>query len=288
MVLETRKHGDGTDVNASWGDSLAAAPAPAAAAIARLGRRSAVPLALDRLLCATVLLLLLTCFESVNSQAGSLAGFLMRNAPQTAGAMADNSGGVDDHSHTSLSPTAPPAEAQPALRPLPQLTEQATVYSGCCLALSTRLVAHVCSLLPPPPSLTLSIGSGFGLLEALLIAAPHRPNLVGVEVVPSPNVYLPAPLHRLVLGTRFLDPLAAEARAWLFVYPRRVALLDEYMAAFGRDSGCVQSIIWLGPQADWEDYLPCFAAGWHVHTQAADQVGGKAWELIAIAKRMPT
>ncbi|KAF3050834.1 hypothetical protein E8E11_007458 [Didymella keratinophila] len=171
------------------------------------------------------------------------------------------------------------------LLPLPQLTDKATVYSGCCLALSTPLIAHVHSLLPPTRALTLSIGSGFGLLEALLIAAPHSSNIVGVEVAPSPNTYLPWANHRVVHGTRFHEPLAAEADAWLFVYPRRVGLVTEYLTTYG--NGAVQKIIWIGPQADWVDYKLCFAE-WEVYTESADKVGGKAWELIATARRSTT
>ncbi|KAJ4378888.1 hypothetical protein N0V86_005763 [Didymella sp. IMI 355093] len=172
------------------------------------------------------------------------------------------------------------------LLPLPQLTNKATVYSGCCLALSTPLVAHIHSLLPLAPALTLSIGSGFGLLEALLIAAPCSSNIVGVEVAPSPNTYLPRTNHRVVHGTRFHEPLATEAAAWLFVYPRRVGLVTEYMTSYGDDA--VQTIIWVGPQVDWDDYKGCFLDLWEVHTESADKVGGKAWELIATARRATT
>jgi hypothetical protein len=169
---------------------------------------------------------------------------------------------------------------------LPQLIDKATIYSGCCLALSTPLVAHVHSLLPTAPALTLSIGSGFGLLEALLIGAPYTSNIVGVEVAPSPNTYLSRTNHRVVHGTRFHEPLAAEAKAWLFVYPRRVGLVTEYLTAYG--NGAVQDIIWIGPQADWDDYKACFPADWEIYTESADEVGGKAWELIAIARRPTT
>ncbi|KAJ4310896.1 hypothetical protein N0V94_008216 [Neodidymelliopsis sp. IMI 364377] len=168
---------------------------------------------------------------------------------------------------------------------LPQLTDRATVYSGCCLALSTPLVAHLHSLLPLVPSLTLSIGSGFGLLEALLLAAPYASHIVGVEVEPSPNTYLPQTHHRIVHGTRFLEPLAAEASTWLFVYPRRVALVSEYIKEYGL--GSVHTIIWIGPQADWDDYKGCFASGWDVQTQSADGIGGKPWELLAVMKKLP-
>ncbi|KAF9701662.1 hypothetical protein EKO04_000339 [Ascochyta lentis] len=178
-----------------------------------------------------------------------------------------------------------PSRGVPAL---PPLTDRPTLYSGCCLALSRPLVAHVHSLLPPASALTLSIGSGFGLLEAYLAAAPYNANVVGVEVEPSPNTHLPATRHCVVHGTRFLEPLAAEASAWLFVYPRRVGLVDEYLAAHGRESESVHVIVWIGPQADWHDYQRCFTPDWKVHTQSADAVGGKPWELIATAKRAST
>lgn len=194
-----------------------------------------------------------------------------------AGAMAHGSGGSDyEVDVDSLLPVE-------ELLPLPQLTDKATVYSGCCLALSTPLVAHVHSLLPPAPALTLSIGSGFGLLEALLIAAPCSPKIVGVEVVPSPNMYLSRANHRVVHGTRFHEPLAAEAEAWLFVYPRRVGLVTEYLTSYANLA--VQKIIWIGPQADWDDYKGCFVDGWELCTTGADKVGGKAWELIATARK---
>jgi hypothetical protein len=183
---------------------------------------------------------------------------------------------VDASDHEASSPVEDVAE-------LPVLTTTPTAYSGCCLALSEPIVAHLASLLPQPPSLTLSIGSGFGLLERYLITKPHAYHVVGVEVEPSSNKFLPSSNHRIVHGTRVLEPLAAEATTWLFVYPRRVGLVREYLERYGRDR--VDRVIWAGPKADWDDYKSCFA-GWNVNEQGADQVGGRAWELIAVAHRL--
>ncbi|KAF2818516.1 hypothetical protein CC86DRAFT_375735 [Ophiobolus disseminans] len=166
---------------------------------------------------------------------------------------------------------------------LPALTERPVAYAGCCLALSVPLVAHLRSLLPPPPAFTLSIGCGFGLFEAHLLAPPQSAHVIGVEVEPSPNKYLPADNHRTVHGTRFLEPLAGEAATWLFVYPRRVGLVSEYMHEHG--GGELEHIIWIGPLADWDDYRGCFS-GWEVHTQCADEVGGRPWEFIAVARKV--
>jgi hypothetical protein len=165
---------------------------------------------------------------------------------------------------------------------LPVLTPSPIAYPGSCLAISKPLIACLQSVLAPSPSLTLSIGSGFGLLEAYLNALPSSCQVIGVEVEPSSNKYLPASHHRVVHGTRFLEPLAAEATTWLFVYPRRVGLVQEYMSEYGE--GAVRKIVWAGPKADWDDYKGCFV-GWDVDERSADEVGGRAWELVAIATR---
>ena len=165
---------------------------------------------------------------------------------------------------------------------LPALTTTPTAYSGCCLALSETLIAYLASLLPQPPALALSVGSGFGLLESYLITTPYAYHVIGVEVEPSSNKFLPSANHRIVHGTRFLEPLAEEATTWLFVYPRRVGLVREYLAQYGQDS--VDRVIWAGPKSDWDDYKACFA-GWTVEEQSAERIGGRAWELIAVAHR---
>jgi hypothetical protein len=178
--------------------------------------------------------------------------------------------------------TSPATWTAPVLPSLPQLSALPTAYSGSCLALSTQLVAYLQTLLPSSPCFTVSIGSGFGLLEAYLMTGHQDFPVVGVEVEPSSNKYLPSSHHRLVHGTRFLEPLADQAKTWLFIYPRRVGLVREYMETYGQ--GGVERIIWAGPKADWDDYKPCFT-GWHVQEQDADGVGGRAWELIAVANK---
>ncbi|KAF1833891.1 hypothetical protein BDW02DRAFT_355970 [Decorospora gaudefroyi] len=166
---------------------------------------------------------------------------------------------------------------------LPVLTVTPIAYSGCCLGLSAPLIAYLRSLIPPSPSLTLSVGSGFGLLEAYLLASTT--NIIGLEVEPSSNQYLPSKNHRVVHGSRFLDPVATDATAWLFVYPRRVGLVQEYLTEYGK--GNVETLIWAGPRADWEDYKGCFG-GWIVREQSADEVGGRTWEMVAVATKQPS
>ncbi|KAF2711067.1 hypothetical protein K504DRAFT_501001 [Pleomassaria siparia CBS 279.74] len=177
----------------------------------------------------------------------------------------------------------PPASStfeQPAL---PKLSSTPTVHPGCCLALSAPLLTFISSVLPPPPHLALSIGSGYGLFEALLLASPYTLNIIGVEVHPSPNQYLPPSNHESVSGSRFLHPLAAKAKAWLFIYPRRVGMITEYFDAYGDTH--VETVVWVGPKADWEDYKGCFGQRWTVDVESVDEVGGRAWELIALARK---
>lgn len=174
---------------------------------------------------------------------------------------------------------------------LPSLSDTPNLYPGCCLALSNPLLTYLANALPPNPHFILSIGSGYGLLEALLLRSPRRVHISGVEVQPSSNRYLPPDHHISVNGSRCLEPLADEATAWLFVYPKRVGLVQEYISTYG--NGNVRQVIWTGPKADWADYEYCFEAlhslsdglPWNVKTQSADEVGGTSWDMIAVARR---
>lgn len=181
--------------------------------------------------------------------------------------------------------SSPDAFEQP---PLPPLSAIPVAHPGCCLALSVPLLAYLDSLIPAPPSIVLSVGSGYGLLEALLLSQPGSPNIIGIEVQPSSNRYLPPAHHRIVSGTRFLEPIAEMAAAWMFVYPKRVGLVEEYLDVCG--GGRVELILWAGPRADWEDYKGCFEGArdgirWDLDTKSADDVGGRTWEFIAVARK---
>jgi hypothetical protein len=171
---------------------------------------------------------------------------------------------------------------------LPALSENARIYPGCCLSLSSKLLSHLADLLPSSPTVVLSIGSGYGLLEAILSCPPYDINVIGVEVLPSSNRYLPPGRHRCVSGTRVLEPMATKAEAWLFVYPKRVGLLEEYIKTYAYQD--VKTIIWIGPTADWQENRTCFeqaALGpfrsWE--NWSAAQVGGREWETIAVAHK---
>ncbi|KAF2746741.1 hypothetical protein M011DRAFT_403987 [Sporormia fimetaria CBS 119925] len=172
---------------------------------------------------------------------------------------------------------------------LPILTSMPKVYSGCCLALSSRLLCYLRTTLLSNPGPVLSVGSGYGLLEAIMLAPPYDMPITGVEVHPSSNRYLPPTHHRVVPGSRFMDSLAEQASVWMFVYPKRVGLITDYISRHG--AGNLKAIIWMGPRADWEDYRVCFATrtqalSWSVDAKSADQAGGAAWEMVAVATKL--
>ncbi|KAI3531651.1 hypothetical protein CSPX01_14026 [Colletotrichum filicis] len=200
-------------------------------------------------------------------------------------------------------------EPSPAFTPapLPPLTNEPRRHPDSCLTLSLPLIKALHAQLPPTPELTLSIGSGTGLVEALLDSlvdiqaqdptqevsqkspAPRKLNLTSIEIAPSPNKYHRN--HRTVPGTWALDPAAAEAKAWMFVYPKQVALVRKYMEAFASSSSgsgekgiAVETVLYVGPRMDWDDFrgaLEPFAEDVEVwDEERMESVGGQGWECV--------
>ncbi|KAK1707514.1 hypothetical protein CaCOL14_001396 [Colletotrichum acutatum] len=204
-------------------------------------------------------------------------------------------------------------EPSPAFTPapLPTLTNEPQRHPDSCLTLSLPLIKALHAQLPPTPELTLSIGSGTGLVEALLDSladtkdqnptqedpraskasqetpAPRPLNLTSIEIAPSPNKYHPN--HRTVPGTWALDPAAAEAKAWIFVYPKQVALVKKYMEAFAsshssKKAAAVETVLYVGPRMDWDDFrgaLEPYAESVEVwDEERMEGVGGRGWECV--------
>ncbi|KAL4880199.1 hypothetical protein BJY04DRAFT_81958 [Aspergillus karnatakaensis] len=160
------------------------------------------------------------------------------------------------------------------------LSSSPRAFPNCCLSISTTLLAHLHALLPKLPSFTLSIGSGSGLLEALVTTRHLDVLIEGVEVNSSVNIYLAEQAMNSVSGTWDLLPRAAEAKAWMFVYPREPKLVTKYIERYGDGLGM---IIWLGPRADWADYEGCFG-GFHVGLP--ENVGVADFEMLAVIKKI--
>ena len=135
-----------------------------------------------------------------------------------------------------------------------KLTRSPTYTAACCAALSVPLIDALLAHLPRSPSLVLSVGCGSGLLERLLLKnAGINLNLQGVEVTSAAVEHLPDKLCLWVLSTTAVHPEVQLASSLLFVYPRAPALVDAYLNA-GIRRGVIESVIWLGPRCDWQEF----------------------------------
>lgn len=163
---------------------------------------------------------------------------------------------------------------------LPQLTKESQHLADCCLGLSSHLLGQLEQLLPSS-GLTLSVGSGTGLLEALL--QKHAPQMAieGVEVTPKINKYLRSEHVNVVGGTWDLCSKASEASALLFVYPREPKLVTRYLQLSGR----VPCILWMGPRVDWPDYRPVFEESDFSYLHEVADSGLAHYEMLVVAKQ---
>ena len=153
-------------------------------------------------------------------------------------------------------------------------------HPDCCSSLSVSLLKRLAFLLPPDPAPTLSIGSGSGLLEALLLYQRPKLDLKAVEVPTANNNYMPADRLQIVNGYRDLCDVAADASAWMFVYPRDIWLLGEYVQAFGGQK--CHLIIWIGPRADQLE-SKFFGEMWI--KEEMEECGLKSYETMALWRR---
>lgn len=164
-----------------------------------------------------------------------------------------------------------------------QLSSSPRAFPNCCLGISSTLVAELASTLPKKPGFTISIGSGSGLLEALI--AHRHPNVCveGVEVNSSVNRYISEKDMNIVGGTWDLHPRSSQANAWMFVYPREPKLITKYIDTYGDHE--VEMIIWLGPKADWPDYERCFCDSSFSNLSFPDGNGTTPYEMLTIARK---
>ena len=213
---------------------------------------------------------------------------------------------------------------------LPILTRDPRHHPDCCLSLSTILITHLTSLfttlLPPHRGnpgpvrdgvkrTVLSIGSGTGLLEALINQSLSEDafgalqnaqlgiglNLLhveGIEVHATPpvNRYLEEWSCHEVKGTWDLCEMAGEddVRAWMFVYPRDVGLVGRYVDMLPTESGegrarSVEMIFWAGPRCDIEEYDGTWKrleeGKWIREQKMGKEAGLKEWEGIIVLRR---
>ena len=163
---------------------------------------------------------------------------------------------------------------------LPELSLHPRHHPDSCTSLSLHLLRTLRDLLAPSTSITLSIGSGTGLLEALLLH--HFPSLdiAGVEVSATVNKYLSEPKLHVVNHTSALCPAAEGASALLFVYPRDGKLIENYVREYGGRS--MQSVLLIIPQADYDDIVKGLGAlitGVWLEEVVSDP-GLAGWEIL--------
>lgn len=165
---------------------------------------------------------------------------------------------------------------------LPQLSHIPVQHADCCAALSSTLVAKVAQSLPSAPALTISIGSGSGILEALILRDRPEVCLQAIEVSHDINLYLSAENVQIVSGTWDLCALAANSTAWIFVYPREFSLVEKYLQTFG--SAAVQLLIFLGPKADISNMEALMESrAWKM--EAIVECGVSQYEALLVWKR---
>ncbi|GAB1734715.1 hypothetical protein NU195Hw_g9157t1 [Hortaea werneckii] len=134
-----------------------------------------------------------------------------------------------------------------------QLCTSPKHFADCCVGISQPLLATLASRLPRSPALILSIGSGSGLLEAMLLKHSEKPlDLFGVEVSSCVNKHLPPDRLAKVSSTTSLHPDAMLASSLMFVYPRMPALITAYLDA--ATGGALEQVVWLGHRSDWPDF----------------------------------
>lgn len=135
---------------------------------------------------------------------------------------------------------------------LARVDDEPQQFAGCCLAISKPLLRLLLATLPRRPDLILSVGSGSGLLEGMLLhLSSDELNLFGVEVPSCDCAYLSPKQVLRVTGTRSLHPDAILASVLMFVYPRVASLIASYIDACA--DGALETLVWLGHRSDWAD-----------------------------------
>ncbi|KAL8737119.1 MAG: hypothetical protein Q9181_002013 [Wetmoreana brouardii] len=137
---------------------------------------------------------------------------------------------------------------------LAALSPTSTSHTHADSTLSRSLISTLLSLLPPSPSLTLSIGHGHGLLEAHLLSSHPSPNLLAIDIVQKQPQYLPEQNYIILNagGTNAVYAEAVRAEVWIFVYPRDLQLVGRYLGMAG--PGRVRRMVFVGPRMDVEGF----------------------------------
>ena len=165
------------------------------------------------------------------------------------------------------------------------LSEKPVHFGDCCPGVSQPLIDVLLDRLPQDPALILSVGSGSGLFEAIILhVAEHDRgrslNLCGIEVPPCINKHLSQDRVLRVPCSMSLHPEAFFASALMFIYPRRANLVAMYLDAFS--DGALETLVWLGHRNDWPEMELLLLAAF-VKLEQIDGPGIPDYELVAVA-----
>ncbi|EMD00682.1 hypothetical protein BAUCODRAFT_62098 [Baudoinia panamericana UAMH 10762] len=164
---------------------------------------------------------------------------------------------------------------------LEKVSETPMPFADCCANISLPMLCLLASKLPHCPAVVVSVGSGSGLLETLLIQVTNgNVDLVGVEVPSCRNKYLPCERLLRVPCTESLHPDALLASALMFVYPRKASIVARYLESY-RD-GAVERLLWLGHKCDipeMEEILRPYSSSLEI----VDGPGLAAYEAVLVA-----
>ncbi|KAL8763993.1 MAG: hypothetical protein Q9203_007249, partial [Teloschistes exilis] len=149
------------------------------------------------------------------------------------------------------------------------------------------------SILPTFPALVLSIGHGHGLLEAHLLNDEGNPlEILGVDIAHKTPQYLPEQNYRILPLSTSLAEEAGEAEAWIFIYPRILSLVRQYLDHFdcgahgehgaGRRKGKVRAIIFIGPRTDIEEFEDGWGADGGWKKEVIEENGLKEYEGLVV------
>lgn len=166
-----------------------------------------------------------------------------------------------------------------------RLSEKPVHFGGCCPGVSKPLIDSILDRLPPGEALILSVGSGSGLFEAILLGIARKDrkrclNLFGVELPPCVNRHLPENRLLRVACSKSLHPEAFLASAWLFVYPREATLVAMYLDAFM--DGAMETLMWLGHRNDWPEMELLLLAAF-IKLECINGPGIPDYEVLAVA-----
>lgn len=163
---------------------------------------------------------------------------------------------------------------------LPKISNVPRHHPDCCLSLSTKLI-HQIGQLQPPESTLISIGSGSGLLEALIHQQYPKTRVIGLEVNDQVNKYLPPENAITVKGTWDNYDKSSENDTWLFVYPRSPGLITRYIGL----TRVPNVIIWLGPRRDWEEFRAPFEAYGKFKIEEIGDAGLASYEAMFVVTK---